>query len=57
MEEVLVEAPYDPSKPNGVRSNDAQRKERVTKVLQGERSKLERNRPDLFAEAASGKAA
>lgn len=54
MEEVLVEAPYDPSRPDGVRSNDAQRKDRVTKVLQGERSKLERNRPDLFASAAKG---
>ena len=52
MEEVLVDAPYDPSKPNGVRSNDTQRKDRVTKVLQGERSKLESKRPDLFADAA-----
>lgn len=51
MDEVLVEAPYDPSPAHGnVKSNNQQRKERVIKVLQGERSKLEKAKPHLFGQ-------
>ena len=55
MDEVLVEAPYDPSPALGhVKSNNQQRKERVIKVLQGERSKLEKTKPHLFGQQGAG---